>query len=69
MNPSSKIKTVFGGCDAQRLALILPYKSGPTWLRANGFHKALETLKDPLATNQLVYHSLLSSDSASLKLH
>lgn len=54
-------------CDAQQLALMLPYNSVPQWLKASGFHKALE--KNLLATNQVVYDNLLSLDSASLKLH
>lgn len=32
--------------------VILPYKSIPLWQRATGFHKALETFQDVLATNQ-----------------
>lgn len=61
--------TVSDDCDAQQLALMRPYKPVQPWLGANGFHKALETLKGLLATNQLGYHKLLlSSDFVSLKL-
>lgn len=64
-NPHS----VSGDCDAHHLVLLLPHKPVTLWLRAKGFLKALVTLKDLLATNQLGYPNLLSSDVVSLKLH